>query len=93
MGKWKYYQPGFVTTPLNAYFSVRQTIDFNRVTHALKIFRASEGRKPRDFAEVEAKILRPAAITLPELQEGDQYVYVPDEGPDGALMVMRAASQ
>ncbi len=42
---------------------------------------------------MERKILKPAAITLPQLAEGDQYVYVPNEGPDGSLMVMRAAPQ
>ncbi|MDH3719862.1 MAG: hypothetical protein OES79_17205 [Planctomycetota bacterium] len=89
VGKWKPYQPGLVTTPLNAYFSVRQTMKFNQVTHGLKIFHAQHGRKPKNFAEVEKEVIKPAAITLPELQEGDQYVYMPDEGPDGALMVMR----
>jgi hypothetical protein len=93
VGKWKPYQPGLLTTPLNAYFSVRETIKFNQVTHGLKIFRAQHGRKPKDFAEVEKEILKPAAIRLPELQEGDQYVYMPDEGPDGALMVMRPAPE
>ncbi len=93
VGKWKPYQPGLVTTPLNAYFSVQESIKFKQVTHELKLFHASNGRKPRDFAEVERKILKPAAITLPQLAEGDQYVYVPNEGPDGSLMVMRAAPQ
>jgi hypothetical protein len=89
VGKWKPYQPGLVTTPLNAYFSTRERMAFNQIVHSLKLFHAQHGRKPKDFAEVEKEIIKPAAITLPELQAGDQYVYMPDEGPDGALMVMR----
>jgi hypothetical protein len=86
-GKWKRYEPGFVTTSLNAYFAAKHIMAFNQAKHGLKLFRAQHGRKPKDMAEIKAEILGP--VRLPELQPGDEYIYVPENGPDGEIMIRR----
>ena len=62
---------------------------FNQITHGLKTFRAQHGRKPKDFGEVLKEIIEPAGLFLPELEPGDQYVYIPDKGPDGEIGILK----
>ena len=90
-GKWKPYRPGYIATSMNAYFSTKERLAYLQVEDSLKKFRAIMGRKPKDLAEVEEKILGPKGLILPELEGGDTYVYVPDEGPNGAVMIQRKA--
>ncbi len=83
---------GFITTPINAYFSAGEKINHIQILDGLKKFRALKGRRPRDFAEVDAEVLKPRAIRLPTLKVGESYVYDPDEGPDGDIMVKTTGS-
>lgn len=81
---------GFITTPINAYFSAGEQINHIQILDGLKIFRKLKGRRPRDFAEVEAEVLKPRGISLPALKIGESYIYDPDEGPDGDILIRSA---
>jgi hypothetical protein len=78
---------GFVTTPINAYFSAGEQINHLQILDGLKKFRALKGRRPKDFAEVEEQVLKPRGIRLPPLKIGEIYIYDPDEGPDGDILI------
>ena len=82
------YGPGFITTPISTYFTLRERVAFRHLQSELKNYVAAKG-KPKDFAEVETKVIKPAAIQLPELPPGDRYVYLPDKGPWGEVMVLK----
>jgi hypothetical protein len=81
---------GFITTPINAYFSAGEKINHIQILDGLKKFRALKGRRPRDFAEVEEQVLKPRGIRLPALKIGESYIYDPDEGPDGDILIRSA---
>ncbi|MDP7267861.1 MAG: hypothetical protein QF408_06760 [Pirellulales bacterium] len=89
-GKWQPGKAGFLMTPINAYFSTKEKLALMQVEDGLKTFRALKGRKPKDFQEVQKEILKPAAITLPELKPGYTYFFDASKGPDGTLMVRKA---
>jgi hypothetical protein len=89
-GKWKPYKAGFLTTPLNAYFSSKERISHLQIEDGLRKFHALQGRPPKDFAEADKAILKPARIRLPQLNAGDEYVFLPKQGQFGEFMIMRA---
>lgn len=89
-GRWKAYKPGFVTTPLNAYFSTKERIAYLQLEDGLKKFNALNGRNPKDFAEMEKEVLKPRQIKLPRLDPGDEYIYLPKKGRHGEIVIMRA---
>jgi len=74
-------------TPLRTYRKVQVRIDEIQIKSQLNSFRASKLRNPKDFKEYKKEILDPVGITLPDLPDGDSYVYQPDEGQYGELMV------
>ena len=76
-----------VLMPLKTYKKVKTNLNEIQITHQMKNFEATNGRKPKDFAEYKQEILDPVGITLPELPQGDRYVYRPEEGSSGELMV------
>ena len=90
VGKIKRNEAGFITTPINVYFSVKQQITFDQIRNGLKFFESLEGRKPKDMDEVIARIVKPRALVLPELQPGDKYIFDPEAGPHGDIMVQKA---
>ena len=69
-----------VLMPLKTYKKVRTNLNEIQITHHMKAFEATNGRKPKDFAEYKKKILDPLRITLPELPSDDRYVFDPDVG-------------
>ena len=76
-----------VLIPLKTYKKVKTNLNEIQITHQMKNFETINGRKPKDFPEYKKKILDPLRITLPELPQGDRYVYRPEEGSSGELMV------
>ena len=86
-GKRKPGKAGILMTPINAYFSSQERIAYLQIESGLKTFRASNGRKPKNFEEFEKKILKPAAIKLPALKAGDTYFFDPKRGRYGELMI------
>ena len=76
-----------VLIPLQTYKKVKTNLNEIQITHQMKNFEATNGRKPKDFAEYKKEILDPIGVSLPELPQGDRYVYRPEEGSSGELMV------
>ena len=76
-----------ILTPLRTYSKVRVTIDEIQVKSQLNIFRAKNGGNPKDFAEYEKEILDPINRKLPDLPAGDRYLYLPEEGRDGEVVI------
>lgn len=68
---------GVVATPAASLFAVRERMVFDvQIPEALKLFKAMEGRAPKDHDEF-MEILKANHIVLPELPEGDRYRYDP----------------
>jgi hypothetical protein len=76
------YGDGLITTPVREYFSIRDRIVYDQIRHDLDIWKALNGRFPKDPEEFEREILKPANIELPELPNGKTYYY---DGQKGEL--------
>ena len=75
------YGGGIITQPIATYFQTRQKITFSiQIPHQMKMFKAMNDRNPKDLDEYMNKIIKPAAIQLPELPQGHRYVYDPQKG-------------
>jgi hypothetical protein len=84
---------GIITTPINAYFSIKEGLIFKQIDNGLKLFYAQRGRKPKDFEEVQKSIIKIRQLSLPKLKPGDKYVFNPDEGQYGAVMVQKGGAK
>jgi len=79
--KGRNYGGGIITTPIAAYFSVRDRIVMQQVEYALKLFKAEHGRVPESHEEFMEKIIEANTIKLPELlRQDEKYVYDPQQG-------------
>lgn len=74
------YEPGLITTPVSAYFQVQEQLAFQQVTHAMKLYEAANGEKPKTEDEFMTKIIKANSIKLPPLPEGSKYKYDPKSG-------------
>jgi hypothetical protein len=70
-------------------FYAEHQMIINNINYALKLFEASEGRYPQSHEEFMDKIIRANNIQLPELVEGEEYIYVPEE-PDKGIQIRQA---
>ncbi|MEE2707567.1 MAG: hypothetical protein VX988_10980 [Planctomycetota bacterium] len=84
---------GIIATPINVYFTLKERIVFQQVENGLKFFYATKGRKPKDFKEVLSAIIKTRELALPKLKPGDEYVFNPDEGRYGAVMVRSSGTK
>lgn len=75
---------GFLRTPAKAFFKAKQQLEFLKVQHALNLYDAEHGFKPETEEEFMEKIIKFNNIVLPELPEGQIYVW---DGEAGELMV------
>jgi hypothetical protein len=72
------YQPGMVTTPVQAYFRTKERVAFDiQIPHAMQLYKATEGHAPKTHAEFMEKIIKENAVKLPDLPDGHRYVYDP----------------
>ncbi len=72
------YGQGVVATPTATLFAVKERLIFqDLIPHAMDLFKATEGRAPKDHDEFMEKIIKANNIHLPELPEGDRYRYDP----------------
>lgn len=72
------YGEGVVATPAASYWAIRERVAFDiQIPEAMKLFKAMEGRAPKDHNEFMEKIIKANNIHLPELPEGDRYRYDP----------------
>ncbi|NMC19425.1 MAG: hypothetical protein GYA33_03295 [Thermogutta sp.] len=71
-------QPGFLTTPVYAYFRSQEMVAFRiQVPHAMQLFKATNGRAPQSHEEFWREIIEANGIKLPQLPPGHRYVYDP----------------
>jgi len=78
---------GMIAQPARTLFAVKQRAVFDiQIPSAVKLFEATEGRKPRSHDEYMSKIISANKIQLPELPAGQTYVYDPQQGE---LMVQK----
>jgi hypothetical protein len=87
--KGRKYGGGVYTEPVRQYFRLQQASVFEiQIPHDLGLFKAEHNRFPKDWAEFKSAILEPASIQLPELPEGERYVF---DSKEGELMVEKPA--
>ncbi len=67
---------GMIAQPARTLFAVKQRAVFEiQIPSALKLFEATEGRKPKSHDEFMSRIIKANQIKLPELPAGQTYVY------------------
>jgi hypothetical protein len=72
------YGKGVVATPAASIWAVRERLVFEvQIPQAMSLFKATEGRGPKDHNEFMAQIIKANNIHLPQLPEGDVYRYDP----------------
>lgn len=72
------YGKGYVATPIGSLFAFQERKVFEiEIPHAMNLFKAAEGRAPKDHAEFMEKIIRANNIRLPELPPEHRYRYDP----------------
>jgi hypothetical protein len=80
-----------IVTPARALFRTQERVVFEiTLPHALQLYEATNGRKPKTHEEFMEQIVKANQIKLPELPAGERYVYDPKAGE---LMVERPAPQ
>ena len=71
---------GVLRTPVKALFTAKQKIAFMKVEHALNLYDAEHGYKPKTHEDFMSKIVEFNNIELPELPEGQTYIWDPEAG-------------
>lgn len=64
-----------ITGALEAYGPMKQQISGFAVTQAVEMFRATEGRYPKDYQEFLSRVIQANKIRLPEPGKGLEYQY------------------
>jgi hypothetical protein len=83
-------ETGVLVQPAKSLFAFAERAVFEiQIPQALKLFEATEGRKPNSDEEFMSRIIRANNIRLPELPDGQTYRYDPQRGE---LMVMQKAN-
>jgi hypothetical protein len=74
-----YGGPGFVTTPIEQYFRTGERIAFEvQIPNAMKLYKAAHDNKgPKTHEEFMEVIVKENGVSLPELPEGDEFLYDP----------------
>jgi len=80
------YGGGMITEPIKQYFQARQRINFILLEKAIRDYKTLNGRMPSSHDDFMKEIVEANAISLPELPEGQEYIYDPDRKE---LMVRR----
>ena len=80
---------GFLRTPAKALFTSKQKLAFMSIQHAVNLYDAEHGFKPKTHEEFMDKIIDFNGIELPELPEGQTYVW---DGEAGELLVEKPKS-
>ena len=76
---------GFLRTPAKALFSTKQRVVFEmQIPQALSLYKAEHGYLPKSHDEFMSTIIEFNKIKLPELPEGQVYIW---DAEQGQLMV------
>ena len=81
---------GFLRTPAKALFTAKQKLAFMQVQQALNLYDAEHGYKPKSHEEFMEKIIDFNNIPLPELPEGQTYIW---DAEAGELMVEKPKNE
>ena len=84
--KGRNYGGGIVSEPIRQMFRAEQRIILLNVESAMKLYKAEHGKLPASHEDFMKKIIEANSIKLPELPDGERYVYDPKVGE---LMVER----
>jgi hypothetical protein len=68
---------GYLPTVVRARYRAEERINLNNATYALKLYKAQHGRGPKTHDEYMKEIIKANNIQLPELPDGERYVYDP----------------
>ena len=71
---------GFRVALIPAELRVREKLELVQVERALQLYRALNGELPKSLDEFMEQIVKANQISLPNLQEGNKYVYDPEKG-------------
>jgi len=72
------YGQGIVATPAATLFAAKERLVFEvQIPQAMQLFKATENRAPKDNDEFMRRIIKENNIKLPDLPEGDRYMYDP----------------
>lgn len=78
---------GAIAGPAKAYFGFREKAIFQmQIPQAMQFYKAENGTNPKTHDEFMSKIIQANQINLPELPQGQKYVYDPEKAE---LMVVR----
>ena len=77
--KGHYGGQGIVKTPVSVYFRAQERITFNvEIPAALKLYKAANDNKgPATHEEFMEKIIKANRVDLPDLSQGERYLYDP----------------
>ncbi len=88
--KGRNYGGGIISEPIRQRFRIEQRIVFLNIQHSLNQYKALHDRLPRTHEEFMKEIVEEGGLTLPELPQGERYVFDPEKGE---LMVERPRRQ
>jgi thiol-disulfide isomerase/thioredoxin len=75
------YGGDIYTEPLKALWSTKEKLVFDvQIPKAMSLFKATKERHPNSHEEFMKEIIEESSIQLPELPEGQKFVYLPEEG-------------
>ena len=77
--KGHYGGQGIIKTPVSVYFRAQERITFNaRIPATMKLYKANHNNKgPATHKEFMEKIIKEGMIDLPDLPQGERYLYDP----------------
>lgn len=76
--KGRNYGGGVVSEPIRAMFRTEQRMQLLQVNQAMQLYKASNGYHPKSHDIFWKEIIEANSIQLPELPEGERYVYDPE---------------
>ena len=83
---------GMLVTPAKTYFAVRERLMFEAtIPQALNLYKATNGKFPQSHDEFMAQIIQAGQIQLPQLPEGQRYVWDPDKEELGWVCAARSS--
>lgn len=80
-----------ITEPAKQYFAIRERTVFQiQIPQALNMYKALNGKLPKDHEEFMSKVVKENNISLPELPEGKTYLY---DAEQGELMIQTGGEE
>jgi hypothetical protein len=73
-------QPGYLNAVFSARFIAENQMTFNKVTHAVDLYEATNGHNPKSHEEFMSEIIEANYIQLPELVDDYEYWYDAEDG-------------